>query len=336
MPRVVAVLLALLFLAVPVSATHYVKEPSFIYEVQYNVLSNGSEVLVPLSVIQFGVTCGMDSCWAEVYGDQEYLLLFNGSQLYLLNFTPALLSNLPPNVPRNISDVYFNGIKYVNGSWYVNVSAFSYSAESQWGTTLGFVFRLDTRNFCVKKVNVNWSPLKGSEFKSEINGWRIEIPRVFLLPSLKNGSTIPSSYPPADFLVAVNASNTGWLPRPFIIVNQTQFPVYFVLKKGNQMKNVTLIFLNTTPVQMWYGYYNENTTGIPGYWFPDDVKIVNVTPCKKVNTSTSTAVGTNGTTYTTKTPPNITKTQTTKEKGICGPGLIVLLTVGVLLKRIRR
>ena len=86
----VAVFLALLFFALPVSATYYVKAPGFIYGVRYNVLSNGREALVSLSVLQFGVTCGMDDCWAEVYGDQGYLLLFKDSHLYLLNFTPAL------------------------------------------------------------------------------------------------------------------------------------------------------------------------------------------------------------------------------------------------------
>ncbi|WP_297497264.1 hypothetical protein [Thermococcus sp.] len=313
MSRMVAVFLALLFFALPVSATYYVKAPGFIYGVRYNVLSNGREALLSLSVLQFGVTCGMRDCWAEVYGDQEYLLLFNGSQLYLLNFTPVLLSYLPPNVPRNVSDVYFNEIKYANDSWYVDVSAFFYSAESQRGKNLDFIFRLDTKNLCVRKVNVNLSRLEESELKNEINGWRVEIPRVFLLPSLKNGSAIPSSYPTADFLVVVNASNTGWLPRPFIIVNRTQFPVYFVLKRNNQVKNVTLIFLNTTPVQMWYGYYNENTTGIPGYWFPDDVKLVNVTPCRNVTNTANTRTAT---------------------KGICGPGLVLLVTTAVpLLKR---
>ncbi|NJE27116.1 hypothetical protein E3E22_10945, partial [Thermococcus sp. MV5] len=130
MPRLVISLFLLLLLAAPVSATYYVKASGFIYEVKYKVLSNGNEALIPLPVLQFGVTCGMNDCWAEVYGDQQYLLLFNGSQLFLLNFTPVLLSNLPPNVPKNISHLYFNGVKYVNGSWYVNVSVFAYSAEA--------------------------------------------------------------------------------------------------------------------------------------------------------------------------------------------------------------
>ena len=209
--------------------------------------------------------------------------------------------------------MYFNEIKYANDSWYVDVSAFFYSEESQRGKNLDFIFRLDTKNLRVRKVNVNLSRLEGSELKNEINGWRIEIPRIFLPPSLENNSLVSYSHLSANFLVVVNASNTGWLPGPFIVVNRTQFPVYFVLKRNNQVKNVTLLFLNTTPVWMWYGYYNENTTGIPGYWFPDDVKIVNVTPCRNITNTANTSTAT---------------------RGICGPGFVLLVTAVVpLLKR---
>jgi len=147
--------------------------------VEYSIYSNGTSALINLGVDNYGVTCGMDDCWAEVYDVYDYLLFFDGSHLYLLNFTPALLSALPPYAPKNVSWMHFNGIKYVNGSWYVNVSVFAYSAKTHNASNLHYVFRLDTKDFCVKKVNVSWSRLKGSELKREVNGWKIEIPGEF-------------------------------------------------------------------------------------------------------------------------------------------------------------
>jgi len=171
--------LLLFLLAIPVSATYYVKSPSFLYEVQYSVLSNGSEALVPLSVLQYGVTCGMDSCWAEVYGDQEYILLFNGSRLYLLNFTPALEMSLPSYVPKNITYIYFREIAYANSSWYINITYYVDIGEFE-SKSFNDVYRLDVKNFCVEHVNMSLSRFEKSAFKEEINGWEIEIPRKFL------------------------------------------------------------------------------------------------------------------------------------------------------------
>ncbi|WP_148882538.1 CGP-CTERM sorting domain-containing protein [Thermococcus aciditolerans] len=304
---VIPLFIALLFLATPVSAVYYVNSGGFLYEVQYSVFSNGTNALIHAEVDNYGITCGMmENCWAEVYDVYDYLLFFDGSQLYLLNFTPALLSGLPPYAPKNVSSVYFKGITYVNGSWYVNVGVFAYSAEAQSGVNVDYVYRLKTKKFCVERVNASWSQLEKRVFKNEINGWRIEVPRNF-------------------FLVA-NASDTTWSPLLPLVVNWTQFPVYFTLKKGNLTRNVTLFYINTTNV-------------INGFWFPNNVKIVNVTVCKtSANTSTSTAAETSTTPNKTITPPNTTKTPTnTKEtkKGICGPGLISLLAVIPLILRRR-
>ena len=101
----------LLFLTSPVSATYYIKQGGFLYEVGYSVFSNGTSALIDVEINNYGITCGMDSCWAEVYDVYDYLLFFDGSRLYLLNFTPSLLSSLPPYAPRNISWVYFRGGK---------------------------------------------------------------------------------------------------------------------------------------------------------------------------------------------------------------------------------
>ena len=304
---VIPLFIAPLFLATQVSAAYYVNSGGFLYGIQYSIFSNGTNALIHAEVDNYGITCGMDSCWAEVRDVYDYLLFFDGSQLYLLNFTPALLSSLPPHAPKNVSGVYFKGVTYVNGSWYVNVGVFAYSAEAQSGMNVDYVYRLKAKKFCVERVNASWFQLEKRVFKNEINGWRIEVPRNF-------------------FLVA-NASDATWSPLMPRVVNWTQFPVYFTLKKGNLTRNVTLFYINTTNV-------------INGFWFPNNVKIVNVTVCKTgENTSTSTTAETNGTARTTETPPNTTKTQaSTREtkKGICGPGLLVLATLISAVVTVRR
>ncbi len=331
MSRLVIPLFFLLFLTSSVSATYYIKQGGFLYEIRYSVFSNGTSALVDVEIDNYGITCGMDSCWAEVYDVYDYLLFFDDSRLYLLNFTPALLSNLPPYAPRNISWVYFNGVKYVNGSWYVNMSVFTYSAKTQNASKLHYIFRLDTGNFCIKKVSVGWSRLKGSMFKSEINGWRIEIPEEFRAKYVfingtwvQVGNKTEVRIPPsADFfLIAKHKVENSSYCRPLfshqrpVIANWTQFPVYFVLKKNGQVKNVTILYINTT-----------NT--INGYWFPDSVRIVNVTICKRAtNTTTSTTTGI-------ETTPRSNATKT-KIKGICGPGFVVLIILSVLLLNKRR
>ncbi|WP_297512978.1 CGP-CTERM sorting domain-containing protein [Thermococcus sp.] len=342
MPRlVIPLFIAFLLLAIPVSAVYYVRSPSFLYEVQYSVLSNGSEALIPLSVLQYGITCSMDSCWAEVYGDQEYILLFNGSQLYLLNFTPALKTSLPSYIPKNITDIYFNnGIAYVNSSWYITITYYVDMGKFEISKSFNDVYRLDTKNFCAERVNVSLSRFGKTAFKKEINGWEIEIPRKFwpLWTSKQNKTKNPPLE--ADFRVAVNASvASNWSSVPVLIVNSTSFPVYFLLRNGSLTRNVTLLYLNTTPVWIYCGYYNENTTELPGYWFPNDVKIIKVTLCKKAtNTPNKTMSQTTVRGNTTASIEKIatTTSTTTKEKSICGPGLVVLTTLLPLLLRRHR
>lgn len=304
---VIPLLIAFLFIAVPVSAVYSVHSGGFLYEVHSSVFSNGTEALIHAEVDNYGITCGMDSCWAEVYDVYDYLLSFDGSQLYLLNFTPSVLSDLPPYAPKNVSAVYFKGVTHVNGSWYVNVHVFAYSRENHSSVNVDYVYRLDTGQFCVERVNESWFRLKKGMLKKEINGWKIEVPGNF-------------------FLVAKASDANQSLLRP-LVVNWAQFPVYFTLRKGNLTKNITLFYINTTST-------------INGFWFPDDVKIVNVTVCKKTsaNTPTGTPAEANLTPPTRETRSNKTETTTNTgntETSICGPGLMGLLALVPLISRRR-
>ncbi|NJE01793.1 CGP-CTERM sorting domain-containing protein [Thermococcus sp. JdF3] len=310
MHRMVILLITLLlFLTFPVSATYYVKEPSPLYEVKYSVLSNGTDALIHLEVLQWGVSCGMTDCWPEVFYGHEYLLFFDGGRLYLLNFTPAV------GVPTE--GIIYRRATFINGSWYVEME-YHLPDYSQ----VDMVHRFDTRNFCVEPVNVSsWFWLHRGKISNGINGWRIE------LQSWGPGEWGRANV--SDLWIASSKSASSWSPGPAIVANSS-VPVYFTLKKGNLTRNVTLVYLNAT----------GNGSLIQGFWFPGDVKIVNVTLCEKanVNTSTSTTAETNGTARTTEMPPSTTKTQTsTKEtkKGICGPGLISLLAVIPLILRRR-
>ncbi|KUH33814.1 hypothetical protein APY94_04640 [Thermococcus celericrescens] len=335
---VIPILLLLLFLASPVSAIYNVDLGGFLYEVRYSAISNGTSALINVDVDNYGVYCGMDSCSAEVYQDYQYLLFFNGSRLYLLNLTSLVLSTLPSYAPAPVSEVgfFFDEIHYINDSWHVNMNVFVYSKEMGDGVSLSYIYKLDTKNFCAESVNVSLaeSPIirRFSPLRDTINGWRIEIPEKFRAKYVfingtwvQVGNKTEVRIPPsADFFLIANSSvangsySVPWLlsnQRP-VIANWTQFPVYFVLKKDGQVKNVTILYINTT-----------NT--INGYWFPDSVRIVNVTICKRAtNTPTSTTTG-----IETTPRSNATKTKT---KGICGPGLIVLATSVVLLLRRHR
>jgi len=327
MSRLVISLFVLLFLAVPVSAVYSVSSDDYLYEVHYSIFSNGANALIYLSVSAYNPYCPpllweATNCtnvtMAEVRWVKEYLLYFDGSQLYLLNFTPALLVNLPVSAPKNVSSVYFEGLRglaYLNDSWYVNVSVFAYSSKTLDSVNLNYVYRIDIGNFCFERVNISLSNFATKELKNTINGWKIEIPREFL-STYRNGSVVNISYPTADFFIIANVSDESWSPLHPLIVNWTQLPVYFVLKKNGQTKNVTLFYINTT-----------NT--INGYWFSDGVRIVNVTICKRatnITTSTTTGIET--------TPrSNATKTKT---KDICGPGFVVLIILSVLLPNKRR
>jgi len=309
MSRLVIPTLILLFLTVPVSAVHYVREPGPLYEVKYSVLSNGTEALVHLSVLQWGLDCGMTSCWPAVFGGHQFLLHFNGSQLYLLNFTSLFKAPY----------VDYKGATFTNGSWYLEVSYYSPDCSTQ----VDKIYRLDTRDFCIEPANVSWFYVPKGEAKDEINGWKIE------LQSPGPGEWSYTNV--SDMFIALNQNASKWSPVPPTIPDSGLFPVYFTLKKDNVARNITLIYVNTT----------DNPLGlVQGLWFPDDVKIVNITVCEKTsaNTSTDTPAEANLTSPTTETRPNKTETTTNTgntETSICGPGLIGLLALVPLISRRR-
>jgi len=145
--------------------------------------------------------------------------------------------------------------------------------------------------------------------------------------------------PSADFyLIAKHKiENSSYCRRLFshqrpVIANWTQFPVYFVLKKDDQVRNVTILYINTT-------------SSINGFWFPGGVKIVNVNFCKPIvtpenatssGTATKTSAQKNTTVHTTNEAPNTTAPTPAKtRKNICGPGLIGLLALVPLAFRKR-
>jgi len=317
MSRLVTVPLLLLLFVPMASAVYSVELNGFLYLVSYEVYSNGTAALINAEIDNMGNTCDMaGNCWTEVYEVYDYLLYYNGSSLYLLNFTSALRKSLPYYAPKNITYVYFNWIYYTNGSWYVNVSISTYSPETVKSFNFDYIYRLDLKNFCVERTNLTFPTVPVMRIKGTINGWKIIIPSEFL-PSPDYGPL------KAYFFLGVNPNITKPVNccSSLAIPSHSKLPVYFLLKKNGQVKNVTLLYINAT----------ESLTG---FWFPNNVKIVNVTICEKANVNTSTkTVETNGTTYTTKTSPNTTKTQTTKEKGICGPALIPLLTLVPLVLR---
>jgi hypothetical protein len=162
-----------------------------------------------------------------------------------------------------VSSVYFKGITYVNGSWYVKVHASAYSKENHSSMNFNYVYRLDTREFCVEHVNESWFRLKKRVFEDEINGWEIETP--------------------GNFFLVANESDANQSPLRPLVVNWTQFPVYFTLSKDNLTKNITLFYINITST-------------INGFWFPDKVRIVNVMVCKSDTTSNETSTAQTSTT----------------------------------------
>ncbi|MDK2869781.1 MAG: hypothetical protein PWP39_1016 [Pyrococcus sp.] len=293
MPRLVIPILALLIFSAPMaSAVYSVKQGGFLYEVWYHIYSNGTSALIHIGVENYNIACGMTSCWAEVYDAYEYLLYYDGSNLYLLNFTPALREMLPKNMTNmTIYPHSFMNIFYLNGSWYVNLTSRAYPEGSFKSIDLNPVYRL-SEDFCVELVNVTVTTK--TENKT-INGWEIVIPEEFREDPVF-----------ADFFIAENASVYNWSEvRRWIdiekwhhfVPNSSNFPVYFLLKKGDQVRRVTLLYINTTD-------------GLNGFWFPEDVKIVNVTLCKP-----------------TPTIINETTTSSTprRKHKICGPGVVMLL-----------
>ena len=336
MPRLVIPLLLLLLFVPIASAVYSVNFGGFLYEVRYTAYSNGTTALINAEIDNYGVSCGMDSCWAEVYKVYDNLLYYNGSMLYLLNFTPALEASLPSYAPRNITYVHFNWVYYSNGSWYVNVSLSAYSPETVESFNKKYVYRLNLKNFCVEQTNVSLAEFPTKGMKETINGWKIVVPHEFRARMIFiNGTWIKidnetHSAPlilSADFFIGANASvfNSSyvrpWIRKyPHFAPNSSKLPIYFVLRKDAWVKNVTLFYINTT-------------SGLNGFWFPDSVKIANVTLCKSTTTPGNTA--SNGTATQTATHGNVTlhntsiagKTTTIPTKGkktICGPGFAVI------------
>ncbi len=371
MSRLVILILLLLFLTSSVSATYYIKQGGFLYEVGYSVFSNGTSALIDVEVDNYGITCGMmENCWAEVYDVYDNLLYYNGSTLYLLNLTPALEASLPSYAPKNITYVYFNWVYYANGSWYVNVSLSAYSPETVESFNKKYVYHLNLNNFCVEQSNVSLAEFPTKGMKETINGWKIVVPHEFRAGMIfVNGTWIKidnktKSAPlilSADFFVGASSSvfNSSyvrpWIRKyPHFVPNSSKFPVYFVLTKDDRVKNVTFFYINTT-------------SGLTGFWLPKNVKIVNLTVCKIATTprntasnetTTQTTVRENTTPYstntskgtvipikpanTTRTSPSTgentsspyssaTKTSTPTKKSICGPAFLVLLATAVLV-----
>ncbi|CAD5243847.1 CGP-CTERM sorting domain-containing protein [Thermococcus camini] len=254
----------------------------------------------------------MTDCWPEVFYGHEYLLFFDGGRLYLLNFTPAV------GVPTE--GIIYRRATFINGSWYVEMEYYlpDYSQ-------VDMAYRFDTRNFCVEPVNVSsWFWLHRGKISNEINGWKIE------LQSWGPGEWGHANV--SDLWIASSKSASSWSPGPAIVVNSSVFPVYFIIKKDELVRNVTLIYLNTT----------GNNSLIQGFWFPGNVKIANVTVCKKTSadTSTGTPAEVNLTSPTAETQSNKAGTAANTENtetSICGPGFILLAAaIPVLLRRAKR
>ncbi|WP_297471229.1 CGP-CTERM sorting domain-containing protein [Thermococcus sp.] len=353
MSRLVVPLLVLLLFAPMASAVYSVKLNGYLYVVSYEVYSNGTVALINAEIDNTGTTCDMTgNCWMSVYETYDYLFYYNGSVLYLLNFTPALEASLPSYAPKNITYVYFNWVYYTNGSWFVNVSLSAYFPETVESFNKKYVYHLNLNTFCVEQTNVTFPNIPIMRTRGTVNGWKIVVPGEFL-PSADYGPF------KAYFFVGVNSSVTKptSVPPFLAIPPHSKLPVYFLLEKGNQVRNVTLFYINAT----------ENLTDL---WFPSSVKIVNVTFCKPVvapenatlnGTVTPTSARGNVTTHaantggrnvtpvkpvnTTLTSPssgaNTTMSSSAKEnpapakKNICGPGFMVLVTLGVLLLRKR-
>ncbi len=294
-----------------------------ILEVKYAVMSNGSDALIPLEILTYVPYCpplsGIDcdnATTGEVLGGDEYLIYFNGSKLYLLNFTPAF-TTLYPNY-NSLLDLQLHGARFVKGSWYLNITFYPPMAE------VSGVYRFNPDKFCIEPANISWFQLSTGEIKGEIDDWRI----VLQSKSFENWDHANAS----DLWVTMSKTALRWSPGPTEVVNSSVFPVYFILKKGKQVRNITLVYLNMNVTR-------DNFTGpAESFWFPEDIKIVNVTVCKSIITTPNETMGHTTVRENTTTPieKTATPTSTTKTgKSICGPGLIVIiaLCIALLLKR---
>jgi len=308
MSRWIVPLLLLTLLSFPALASKpLIPVGGDVVEVYYNIYSNGTAALISTEVADLQVTCGMEMvCWPEVGRAYHYL--------YFLNFTPALLELLPPSFgPENISYdlIYLYPELYWNGSWYVNISYYPVGGIYRFGG----MYILDTKNFCIEPTN-----LTSPEWKHTINGLWIEIPKIFYSGEYWHSS----SHNSAHFIILTNTSllndpiygpayNQVFKHIPTLTVNWTQFPVYFILSRHRVRKNITLFYLNITDI-------------VRGGYLPEDVKIANVTVCKEEQ----------GTKIEGNTTSKSEEENTITGSKVCGPGLILLLTVALTLTKRRR
>ncbi|KUH32044.1 hypothetical protein APY94_11050 [Thermococcus celericrescens] len=314
---------------------------SDVYNVRYSVISNGSDAFIPLLILTYepycpplsGINCA-NATTGEVLGGEEHLFYFNDSQLYILNFTPAFRA-LYPNY-STLLDQSLNGARFINGSWYLDLTFYPPM------THVHGIYLFNPKNLCIEPVNVSWLKLPRGKISDEINGWRI----VLQSPSFQKWDYANVS----DVWVTMSRKALKWSPRPTEVVNLSVFPIYFILKKEGHVKNITLVYLNMNVTR---DDFVPPNTPVPGYWFPGDVKIVNVTVCKSAiatpeNTTGRTNITSSNMINITKTPPstrenktlsliNATKPSTEEtKKTICGPAFIILATTtGLLLKRHR-
>jgi len=89
----------------------------------------------------------MSSCWPAIFGAEKFLLYFNGSNLYLLNFKPTLKSNYTS----------YAGATFLNGRWYVELEYYPPTCLTQ----VGRFYRLNKENFCIEPVTVPGSTFRG-------------------------------------------------------------------------------------------------------------------------------------------------------------------------------
>lgn len=249
MPKPMGYVFVFLLFVSLVLAVYSVNAPGVVYEVKYSVISNGTVALIPLSVYQYDFLYYPNDSLAK-FGKWHYLLYYNGSRLYLLNVT-YLLACSP-------------GVAFVNGSWYLNVTTYTYSG------TDSAVYRLDPKNFSVVPVKTSWFKLlEENHVVSELNGWRIVVPKDF--------GPLNSSIPTVDVAIANTEENARLYHGRVVLANSLEFPLYFLLMRENETRNVTLLYVNTTPTS-WTEYGSRLVTGLAGFWFPDNVRIVNVGP----------------------------------------------------------
>ncbi|AEC51850.1 hypothetical protein PNA2_0934 [Pyrococcus sp. NA2] len=362
MPKRVAISLFILLLLAHL--LHYVY--ALDDEIRYTIFSNGTHALIKTEIAHYSITCGMVDCWPEVYSVDSYLFYYDPPHIYLLNLIPAarilINSSLPHYFPRNTTtyiDVWAHWVAYLNNSWYVNVSVHAYFPELNEGRNYEYTYLLDTKNFCVRLVNLDIHSFPSENMKRTINGWSIEIPKIFKT----NKTSIPIW---ANLLVAYSNISAYYedekliyMPPPseILVVNSSIFPIYFILKKGEETKNVTLLYININ---------NKNPPRKRIiFQLPENIRIINVTLCnQQVSTNTSTPTPTetppkenttmknikitNTSTETltpkdiTTSPPvknittrrtNTTTSPTTTKGSICGPGLIILLAIFLVIKR---